>query len=824
MGAFKNFTHPARTKVDGKTIKECMIVRSEQENVSPSPQSSNPSNPCMVLRAGAIPASLQTFPGMEHDRGLFNGLTTQDGPLNGISGLVEDSNSFDDEREIEAAAAASEAHLKETLTLPPLHINVNECSKNDSGTLSSNSEPASNGSVSQRKGFQQTAIRNIRDYPAQRPSTSTTIMGPPTISNAPVLLSPAGNLHNGYQRMPSGDSAPSSPSFMRKSSQIPHPLAVPRPVTSSSHRGNANSQPSRPPSSTASPQNGRKEHEMTRRRALVDRIAKSRGADYVHLLPQVEALTHTQTSIMLRKHRGSLQANGVPYSLQQLIDCTVEADRITEVFVQKIKDANEKRTQQNDFDEMTDVSDLEEDLDEASESQKRNKKRETPRWTPKRMRYSGMLSRVETLLAEKIALMGMLRNQKNVMDASCGVRFSGEETMTRRRRQLNGMYYLYDKQSLRRATPEKFGCARAMPVQSWTNRKPHKNVFSEEAPKLPAYNPVLKTNQSLSEKWVTTAQYTTVSHMTNGEKREVLETDYEEYKAGEGLQQVNELSAMDPMEFIASSEFTPFEERQMAYMYRLSTAPSSTIRKKHGRAIYFETDDRKNSTERSAATKNKLDKKKERKRVEEASSDEEEPSTPVSKKKPRGRPVAAPVSRKRPSRPGTNKPHHTGIYLDYLFEDYMNEDICVKHLPSRVVYRQFQTIHVPEWSQIDQNYWDNKATESASTDEKRPADDLLISVAQQHHKLMHMERQRVQKETEKKNRNRQSTLKTAAAAASGAAASNPSSQNLSEGDFPPFDMRQFESNTITSRRRFASIEKPFEVRDFLSNTRSESSN
>lgn len=93
-----------------------------KENVNPRTQSSSASNSCMVVRGGAIPETLQAFPVMEHDRGLFNGMS-QDTTPNEFS---QNSNVFDDEREIEvsnytskqfykslqAAAAASEAQMK----------------------------------------------------------------------------------------------------------------------------------------------------------------------------------------------------------------------------------------------------------------------------------------------------------------------------------------------------------------------------------------------------------------------------------------------------------------------------------------------------------------------------------------------------------------------------------------------------------------------------------------------------------------------------------------------------------------------------------------
>lgn len=208
----------------------------------------------------------------------------------------------------------------------------------------------------------------------------------------------------------------------------------------------------------------------------MDRIAKSRGPEYVHLLPQMEGLTTTQTSILLRKHRGTLQANKMPVSMQNLIDCGGELDTTSAEFVKKIKDMNHKRVKNNDFEDLTDLSDLEEDFN-CYDTQERKKQKDVPRWAPKRMRYSGMLSRAEVLLAEKNALMGMLKNQKTVMEASCAVRFEKEEAI-RRRRQLNGVYYLYSKTPafVRRSAAE-FGCSRFMPVSSWVKRKPLKDVF-----------------------------------------------------------------------------------------------------------------------------------------------------------------------------------------------------------------------------------------------------------------------------------------------------------------------------------------------------------
>uniref|UniRef100_A0A1I7TMF6 SAM domain-containing protein n=1 Tax=Caenorhabditis tropicalis TaxID=1561998 RepID=A0A1I7TMF6_9PELO len=840
-----------------------MSVQIEQENVSPKNLLSSPSN-CMVVKGGTIPASPHSFPGMEHDRSIFNG-QSQEPPSNGITQLIGSSDSFDDEREIEAAAAASEqisespvrklsvcvetsnteppfgippentsvANLSQTFS--PLHINVNDCSKIEtSSRISCDSDLSKNGSSSVKKTFPPSSLRMPHE-----PSTSSTlppiIMGPPSSTNTQVLLSPAGNFHNGYQRMSSGDSSPSAIiySSRQKGMKQSHPLAAQRSITMHYQRSYNNSnfgaQVSRPPSSLASPSgSGRKDHEMTRRRALVDRITKSRGPDYVHLLPQTEGLSNTQTSILLRKHRGTLISEGMPYSLQKLIDCGAEPDKTAQLFVEKIKEANKKRIAHTDLDELTDVSDVEDNEEDLNtESQGRKSPKNVPRWTPKRMRFCGMLSRTEALLREKKALMGMLKTQKAVMNCSSGVRFVGEEMIPRRRRQLNGMYFLYDKSAFRRTPLNYSGCARTLPIQSWTRRNLQNDIFetsttNKSSDSGPA---VVKPSSNPSEKWVATGQYNTVSYLTNGEKREITEYNYEEYKSGEGIQRVNELSSMDPIDFVASSEFTPFEDRQMAYMYRLSTAPSNVIRKKHGKSIYFEAEERR-AIEQNVAVKKKSDKKKERKPVEEASSDEcdgEETKEPT-KKRPRGRPVA---SKRKASRATASASVDHGMYVDYLFDDYMNEDICTKQLPNKITYavsslhshRRFnyffcQSITVPHWYKISDDYWDDVPSSKVG------ADDLLTSVAKQHHRLMHAERDRIKRDTEKRNRNRQTALKSAAATP----AHNTFNEDNGDNDgFPPFDMKQFEPGLITSRRIFASVETPYQQRDFLSNHSTQSS-
>ena len=73
-----------------------------KENVSPQVQSTSPSN-CMVVRGGTIPASLQPFPGMEHDRTLLNELS-QETSSNGFSQFVETPREFDDDKEIEVSS------------------------------------------------------------------------------------------------------------------------------------------------------------------------------------------------------------------------------------------------------------------------------------------------------------------------------------------------------------------------------------------------------------------------------------------------------------------------------------------------------------------------------------------------------------------------------------------------------------------------------------------------------------------------------------------------------------------------------------------------
>lgn len=78
-----------------------------------------------------------------------------------------------------------------------------------------------------------------------------------------------------------------------------------------------------------------------------------------------------------------------------------------------------------------------------------------------------------------------------------------------------------------------------------------------------------------------------------------------------------------------------------------------------------------------------MDKKKERKPMEEVSSDEEELKE-LSKKRPRGRPATA---KRKPSKMSVAAKLNNGIYLDYLFEDFMNEDICVSQLPTLVSYQ-----------------------------------------------------------------------------------------------------------------------------------------
>ncbi|KAF1762212.1 hypothetical protein GCK72_010474 [Caenorhabditis remanei] len=801
-----------------------MNVRVEQENVSPQVQSTSPSN-CMVVRGGTIPASLQPFPGMEHDRTLLNELS-QETSSNGFSQFVETPREFDDDKEIEAAAAASENKespktlpanrsptppviriLPETApsnqTLSPLHINVNDCSKIDSQCDSSrDSKLSSNGSSVQKTVFQTPSLR-ITDRASTSTDSNPIVMGPPSSTNTQVLLSPAGNLHNGFPRKSSGDS---SPSVVRaKGNKSPHQFSFQR-NHPSQRSNNISGVSSRPSSSLASPQGGgRKDHEMTRRRALVDRITKCRGSDYVHLLPQTEGLSHTQTSILLRKNRGTLITEGMPYSMQKLIDCGPEADKTDRAFVEKIREANQKRIRHNNQDELTDVSDLEDDHETSNaEPKNRRSPKNFPRWTPKRMRYSGMLSRAETLLDEKIALLGMLKNQYSVMDGSAGVRFEKEEPIPRRRRQLNGMYFLYDKSAFRRVSANHFGCSRAMPIQSWTKRSLQQDIFEESTSEKPqsAGPAVVKPSLNPSDKWVATAQKNVVTYLTNGEKREITEYDYEEYKAGEGIQRVNELSSLDPIEFVVSSDFNTFEDRQMSYLYRQSTAPSCIIRKKHGKSVHFEIDDRK-PLDQNSVLKKKTDKKKERKPVEEDSSNDEieeeeteEPKVP-SKKRPRGRPA---TTKRKSSKMSVAAKLSNGIYLDYLFEDFMAEDVCTKQLPNKITYA---SIAVPNWYKIPEDYWDDVPASS-----KTGSDDLLIPVAKQHHKLMHAERDRIKRETDKRIRNRQ--------------APTLNEDGLDADGYPPFDMQQFEPDIITSRRLYVSVVTPYEQRDFLNNLNSQS--
>lgn len=83
------------------------------------------------------------------------------------------------------------------------------------------------------------------------------------------------------------------------------------------------------------------------------------------------------------------------------------------------------------------------------------------------------------------------------------------------------------------------------------------HFFRESKDERPLNNAssILKPTTNPLEKWVATSQYNIVSHLTaGGEKREFMEYDYEEYKHGEGLQRVNELSAIDPMEFVISAD------------------------------------------------------------------------------------------------------------------------------------------------------------------------------------------------------------------------------------------------------------------------------
>lgn len=797
-----------------------MSVRVEQENVIPRAKSSSPSN-CMVVRGGTIPASIHSFPVMEHDISIYN---EEETPTNGISQLIGNSDAFNDEREIEAAAAASQS-LKtspttssepiETLppappiippdvppevstnqTLAPLHINVNECTKIETITRNNHDpELSRNGALGRKKMFQQPSLR--MPLLANTSSAAPIIMGPPSNTSTEVLLSPAGNLHNGYQnlrRKSSGDGFPAG--FLNrqnlKTNKQPHPLAVQRNVPSSSHRVIQNAgQISRPPSSLASPSGGgRKDHEMTRRRALVDRISKSRGTEYVHLLPQTEGLSHTQTSILLRKNRGVLSAEGLPYTMQGLIDCGAAPDRTKELFVEKLKEANKRRITHTDLDELTDVSDNEEDLNVDTEEKKSPKN--LPRWIPKRIRYSGMLARTETLLEEKQALLGMLKTQNMVMNCSSGVRFVGEEMMPRRRRQLNGMYYLYDKSAFRRVSLNENECSRTLPIQSWTKRKIQNDVFGELAnDKSSNPGPAVVKPPSTSEKWVNTGQSNTVTYLTNGEKREVTEYDYEEYRAGEGTQRVNELSSIDPVDFIVTAAFSPFEDRQMAYMYRLATAPSNSIRKKHGKSIYFEGDDRK-AVDQSSISKKRSDKKKERKPMDDATSEEDDVRVKDStRKRARGRPS---TSRRKTSRMSVGAKFEAGIYYDYLFDDNSFEDISTKQLPQKANYAN---ICVPPWSKISDDYWNDVPCSS-----NKSAEDLKVSVARQHYKLMHAERERNRIDYDRRSRNR---------------AAATSSSNNAEDRYPPFDMLHFEPGAIQSRRLFASIERPYEQRDFLKN-------
>lgn len=808
-----------------------MSVRNEQENLEPETQSSSPSN-CMVVKGGTIPASLPSFPGMEDDQLGFNGLS-QDISPNGISQFVENPNTFAVDREMEVEAA-SEPHSKpppidvltaSTLnaevdssaviepaaattkvstnqTLPPLHININDCSKSESREVAS--ETSNNGAGNLKTEFQKPTIRI-----PQRPSTSSSVptsivMGPPSSTNTQVLLSPAGNLYNGFPRKSSGDSSPVFGNRAPpKGNRTPHPLAAQR-STSSNRPTSTTGQASRPPSSLTSPSptSGiRKDHELSRRRALVDRVSKSRGPQHSHLLHQVEQLSHTQMSILIRKNRSTLVTEGMPYSVQKVIDCGSDPDKTEQMFKEKIREANAKRSRHTNMDELTDVSDLEDDLDSNIHSQERHSPRTAPRWIPKRMRYAGLLSRTETLLDEKTALLGMLKNQNTVMNSSSGVRFLGEDMQPRRRRQLNGMLYLYDKTNFRRANPSQFGCSRAMPIQSWTKREVmHRDLFDESA-NTKSQSPgsaLVKPGTSPNDRWIATASHNCVTKLTVGDKREVTEYDYEEYKAGEVMQQVNQLSSMDPMDFIFSSDYNTLEDRQMAYMHRISTAPFNAIRKKHGKSIHYENDYRKTS-DSDAVVKRKTDKKKERKPVGEASDEErqkEDEELRTVTKRPRGRPSS---SRRKSSR----MIRDPGDYVDYLFDD-SHDDVCMKQLPNKVTYA---SITVPIWYKIPDDYWNDVPNSNSA------ADDLLISNAKQHHKLMHAERERIRLETNRRPRNRKDKSSAAATPAH-----NPFSEDADMEGVPPFDMSQFEPGNITSRRLYQSVERPWELRDFLNNS------
>ncbi|CAB3403196.1 unnamed protein product [Caenorhabditis bovis] len=807
---------------------------------------------------------------MEHENqkmNSFTGLMKNSNESSSNGDLLNESRILDDEAEIEAAAAESETgipiSIPEPDSLKPLHVQVNGFSNPGSGASTSigSRPPSSDLNFSaDMSPMQQQRLRNplpsplVRETNFRPPKPVSIVMGPPS-SSSQVLLSPAGNLNNGFQRN-SGESSPRSPSFFpnrsRREAVIPHPLAT----SSSSSGPSISARPPLPqpphrmmpltsggnsgvPHTSTTLGASRKEIDMSKRRMMTEKIHKLRQGNVLHgFLTATDTLTDTQLALQMRRNKNDV-VNVLPRPVfNEAFDEKTEEPDTAAILGKKVRELRVRYTRDNDPSELTDLSDED---GEPTLSSKARRNALVPvkmslsgvRWAEQKLRFGVQLAKSDALLDETIEAHCKLNEQLRLVNASSGCRFA-DEPSPRKRRRIDGSFVLFQNCDFERKPDGngEFGCARARPLFSWTRRKLLRNVFDEEKDNLifDPNRPGCSTNSEeklpkYDDRNIPIGANKVVTTLTETkEKREITEYDYISYEEGRGAVEVKKSFDDNVVEYIAPKEFRPFEARMRSLHFRMASVPSMSIRKHAETSILMNScqeERARNGVERQISVKERRDGKERRKerKMELDTSDDDEwiqknGSRRSSKSKKKGRPAKSAKKTNKPTtRSTTGSLKHKADIDDYYLEEPYNAP-----LPPKMKYAR---ILVPTWETVPSDYWTNLKPSSRANSPVDGEDDLRATVGVDHYKLAFLEKERVKRDTARKNRANKSAPLKAGASTPAQSSSTYQRDDLNWNfeeilkDLPPYDEKKvYENRAEASIRRFASIERPYLKRTF----------
>ncbi|CAI5445073.1 unnamed protein product [Caenorhabditis angaria] len=818
-----------------------MNLDSDKENIK---------NPSLAHESSSFMSHLR-LSGMEYEKSTLNGI-------------------YDDVDEAELDAAAKQSELSRPTNMTPLHVQVNgfNGSGSEPSSISSGQRGISAESSSYLAAMKQKAFNKSKEYQFQRPSTSTApIMGPPSSSSS-VMLSPAGALNgNGFSRN-SGDSSP-NPAFQQPSRQYLKrpPQYQPAPSTPSPSSGQSSS--GSIPKSPATQRMGnipketvRKDIEVGQRKALCDAIRKLRDEKQINtFIPQIDGQTETQCAIMMRRNRTEIGKTMPTVIKNEVFGEKGDEFADSRKTAALLRENAVLRFRVCEPDDLTDISEDEEDESVISKARRKElMAMKIPQnkliWNENKLRLSGQMAKTSLLIQEKLAKLELLEMEISAMNMSSGVRFEGEELIPRKRRLIDGKIHLFDKKnSLDRGTDsEKYGCSRARPIISWTKNALTKNVFE---PEKCDYNKPCGSNwsslQQLPQHYhnqVTVGARNVITKLTSGntDQRETREFEYESHEEGKGAVGVKAVTELDVMDYVVPKDFQSLETRLLSYFYNLSCTPSLVYRRSRDRSIYFSAgaeEKHRNGVDRSAAgqkgdrVKEIRDRDRKRKNDDDLSDEDDEkdgnlngkngqnkkngqknkrrPANRVGKKTIRNRPAG--VSSRQSTSTTRSRPD---------FDDYYFDEPFSAPLPPKIAYAR---IYIPKWEEVAPDYWlkfPQKPSESAASAATTPCssstnspaikEPMWMTVAQDHHKLMYVERERVKRELAKKNRQfgtRQRLVGSLTPCEKPSDDVFSMEEDVILQNLPPFDPKIFANEELSpTRRRFANKESPFEKRTF----------